>query len=404
MQFKRVKLTQMRTTDEIVQRCSREIERRGSELASGLIEMMTRAGRFPDWMQASPVLEATHSLTAESIVAEQRLLRRDELPDELPAADSALVEEAVNNASPVAMMIDGYRAGNRVQSAAWQQAVDEKNLDPELARAVIERAENFMFAYAGRMTELVTEAYVEGRQRRLRTTDHLRQSTVRALLDGERPTDNPLDYPAAGEHIAVVAGGEAELEEFNRLAARLDAKPLVLDAYSFPWWGWLGRSGRFDGAPLAPILKAFSELGHAGISSVEPSYEGFRESHRQALAAFAVSRARGRPVRFDEIAAEDLACRDREAARSFVEARLGCLADSSARADRLRETLLAYFASGHNNRAAAAQLGVHHQTVAQRLASVEADLGAPITELRLDLELALRAERFLEATEGLGSS
>lgn len=389
----------MPTIDEILSRTSHQLEKDAKELARRVIEIMNQADRFPEWMQASPVFEAAVEMTAESIIAEQRLLRGGELPEELPAADLALVDEAVENSSPVSMILDGYRAGQTVQVSACREVLDSTGTEAQLAREVVERAQAFMFAYAGRMTEMVTEVYLDARQRRLRTQDHLRQSTVRALLDGEEPGDNPLDYPAAGHHIAVVTEGRERLETLEQLAKDLDARVLVFDRFADPWWAWLGRSGAFDHQADSIIIERLARPSRAGVSSIGTSYAGFREGHRQALVAFKVSQSEGRGVTFAEIAAEDLACRDRAAARRFCSEKLSFLAASSARSQRLRDTLLAYFAAGHNNRAAAASLGVHHQTVASRLAAVESHLGATIADLRLDLELALRLERFLAATD-----
>ncbi len=391
----------MPTIDEILSRASHQLEQDASELARQVIEIMTQADRFPEWMRASPVFEAAVEMTAESIIAEQRLLRGGGLPDELPAADLALVEEAVENSSPVALILDGYRAGQTVQLSACRELVRAVGVEPQLAEEVIERAQAFMFAYAGRMTEMVTEAYLDARQRSLRTQENLRQGTVRALLDGEKPASTPLDYPATGNHIAVVAEGQRGLDTLEQLAKELDARVLVFDRFADPWWAWLGRSGGFDLQAPARVAEGLSAPSGCGVGSVGISFEGFRESHRQALVAFKVARYQGRGVPYPEIVAEDLACRDRDAARRFSRDRLRFFGDPSARSERLRETLHAFFAAGHNNRAAAASLGVHHQTVASRLATVESLLGATIAELRLELELALRLEQFLLATEDL---
>lgn len=56
-----------------------------------------------------------------------------------------------------------------------------------------------------------------------------------------------------------------------------------------------------------------------------------------------------------------------------------------------RQTLRAWFAVGHN----AAALGVHEQTVAQRLRAVEERTGRPVASRRAELETALRLRDLL---------
>lgn len=60
-----------------------------------------------------------------------------------------------------------------------------------------------------------------------------------------------------------------------------------------------------------------------------------------------------------------------------------------------------YFESSHNVAATAAALGVHHQTVANRVRAVEETLGAPVASRRAELELALRLRRCFEKPPSL---
>jgi DNA-binding PucR family transcriptional regulator len=58
----------------------------------------------------------------------------------------------------------------------------------------------------------------------------------------------------------------------------------------------------------------------------------------------------------------------------------------------LRETLRAYFSAEQNASSAAAALGVHQQTITNRLHAIEAQLGYPPSLRRAELEAALRIE------------
>jgi DNA-binding PucR family transcriptional regulator len=98
-------------------------------------------------------------------------------------------------------------------------------------------------------------------------------------------------------------------------------------------------------------------------------------------------------LRFEDVALEVLAGELRDDARAFIARELGELNEDSSRAGRLRETLQAYFVSGHNAAAAAAALGIHQQTVGNRLKAIEDQLGASVGSRRAELETALRLRR-----------
>jgi DNA-binding PucR family transcriptional regulator len=76
-------------------------------------------------------------------------------------------------------------------------------------------------------------------------------------------------------------------------------------------------------------------------------------------------------------------------ARDLVRRELGALAARDPATERLRETTLAYLRAGGNARDAAVLLGTHKNTVLYRLRSIEEQLGHPVLERRLMLEVAL---------------
>jgi DNA-binding PucR family transcriptional regulator len=68
------------------------------------------------------------------------------------------------------------------------------------------------------------------------------------------------------------------------------------------------------------------------------------------------------------------------------------LAEERDGGETLRETLRAYFATGHNASSAAAALGVRRHTVASRLRAIEERLKRTLSSCAAALELALRLE------------
>jgi DNA-binding PucR family transcriptional regulator len=124
--------------------------------------------------------------------------------------------------------------------------------------------------------------------------------------------------------------------------------------------------------------------------------EGFRRAHTEAQSAHRVALRRPAPVTlYDDVALEALAAEDDSRARAFVARELGPLAADDPRALTLRATLRAYFGVAQNASSAAALLGVHERTVANRLRAVEEHLGRPVSARHAELDTALRLHELL---------
>lgn len=191
-------------------------------------------------------------------------------------------------------------------------------------------------------------------------------------------------------------GGAEPAEAARRAAAHLDRTLLLVGILESRYWGWLG--GPQPSADLRGLLAGLELPDATQLSLGDPGLgaAGFRASHRQAQHAQVAGEHTGRAVtHYDDVALEALAGHDRAAARAFVARELGDLDADDRRAGRLRQTLLAWFRAGHNAAAAAAVLGVHEQTVANRLRAVEDRTGRPPAERRAELEMALRLRVYL---------
>jgi DNA-binding PucR family transcriptional regulator len=93
---------------------------------------------------------------------------------------------------------------------------------------------------------------------------------------------------------------------------------------------------------------------------------------------------------------EELLLDEAQAAHRFVVEELGELADDTERARRIRETLLASLSTGSQARAAA-ELGVHENTVRLRIRSATEKLGDDLANRRTELLVALRLRHALGA-------
>ena len=186
----------------------------------------------------------------------------------------------------------------------------------------------------------------------------------------------------------------------HKLAESIGAResPLFISIDHVTGWAWIplppnaasGALGRIravaETKPDAPWIAAGNPL---------PGIDGFRRSHQQAQDARGVAIASGANVpRF--IAASDpglavaaLVGNNLEAASTWVAEVLGPLSSPTESDERLRETLRVFLRTGSSNKAAAEELHLHINSVKYRVHRAVERRGRPISDDRLDVEVAL---------------
>lgn len=341
------------------------------------------------------------------------------LPDVAPGTVDATPEmqllgrDLARRGADVGVLLKAYRVGQRVM---WQELMDQvaaAGLDRELQGQVLA----FLWDHLSRTLEHVVEdvvaAYVTESEQRLEGRFARRAETIAAMLRGD-DIDVDLASTATGHRIsrhqtALVIWDSAAGKE-GGLGGRLDqlardiaeavgaGTPLIAPTGT-GLWAWLatGPAPALDTVASLPAVRSASDL-RVALGEPAPGVAGFRESHRQAMRAYDIARASARPsqvTRYVDVAVLGLLAQDEAAMRELVARELGGLAARDPATGRLRETLLAYLATGSSARAAD-RLTVHKNTVLYRLQQVEQLLGHPPDERRFELEAALR----LAATYG----
>ena len=359
---------------------------------------------LPEWAVESPELfNEMRSFAEESILVELSALKDGAtIPSTCPAVDADGARRTARF-GPLGPLLSGYRAGHAVQWETWFELVEQQELESAARRELLERGSHFFFAYADRLSRFVTAVYTDERERIVRTSEQRRMHVVREVLEGREGDTAALDYEIEGQHLGVVAWGPEAADTVRELAKTLDRRLLLVSVVDQSWWAWLGGS-RPLGQWAATVLEAFRPPANTrlAIGTEASGRDGFRRTHHQAISAQRASLHTDAPVtRFDEIALEALFSENVDEAKAFATRELRGLDGSDKRSERLRETLRAYFATGHNAAATASRLGVHEQTVAQRLRAVEERIGRPVASRRAELETALR---LLEYLRGLPAS
>lgn len=228
-----------------------------------------------------------------------------------------------------------------------------------------------------------------------------RRAIVQDILDGvpqERGGDAEaaLDYRLSQSHVCVlVPASEGErVEETLRAAANATgAQDLLTLALDASWCAWFGY-GMVAGVEVAGRLRdALCEAGlRATLGGPRDGTEGFRRAYQEASRAeelTAVLAGEGRILSYHDVALEDVLLQDTTQAALFADDELGALALDSPRAQRMRETLYTWLSTGSRT-ATATRLGVHENTVRQRLQSAVDVLGTNYQERRAELLSALK--------------
>jgi hypothetical protein len=387
-----------------------DLEARLDALADAILGRMDQ--RWPSWSTGTAFsLEQIREFGRRSLETELLAFRRDSLPKRCPELDAAAARMAARVGEPEPFL-SAYRAAQVTLWEAWFELVEDSDLDGAERREALSRGSDFFFRYSDLLSDYVAAVYREeairlrgdGRQRKF--------EAVKLLLKGD-PADlqgsaGMLDLELGQHHLGLVSWGESGEQAARELASVLGRRLLLVAPLAGTWWGWISGTRPLEGTARRAIER-FEPAQGAGLSigMEEFGEEGFRVTHRQAQRARLLApETEPSLTLYADVAVEALATENTEEARNFISRELGAIGDDSPTSQRIRETLTAYFAAEHNAASAAASLGIHQQTVANRLRAAEERLGHPISARRIELELALRLRRALETSDRgrLGSS
>jgi GGDEF-like domain/PucR C-terminal helix-turn-helix domain len=339
------------------------------------------------------------------------------VPDDLqaPAAAVEYARRLAQRGVPIVALVRAYRVGHG-RFLSW--CLDElagRSPDADLAAAVTSRMIDRSFRYIDRVSEQVITAYQQERDRWLLTQTAVRAARVRAMLGEEavdvEATESALGYRLHQHHLGVVAwvtdtvhgsDGLMRLDRLASAAARAfggQGRPLFVPRDESLAWIWIPVGG--NGSVSVDLLsKAFDNGDTSTRMAVgEPAYgvDGFRQTHRQAARAqdlALAARPGSRLTTFADVGAVALICADVDAARNWVWGTLGDLALDDEPHARLRDTLQIFLVTGSYT-VTAERMVLHKNSVQYRIRKAEEAMGARIEERHADVELALRACRYL---------
>ncbi|UGT56732.1 helix-turn-helix domain-containing protein [Nocardia asteroides] len=274
------------------------------------------------------------------------------------------------------------------------------------ALAAAARMADVVNGYIDQVIEGLIDIFESERRRWDARTDAARAAQVRAVLEADdldlASAEQMLSASLRGWHQFVLLWtppGTADPAGALRagtgvLATVWGRAQMAVEVDEHMRWIWLASTARpvLDTARLAADLRALPNLSMA-VGDPAPGLDGFRQSFRDAQLARAVAvaaRARG-VTRHAEVALAGLLADRVPDVQRWAERVLGGLMGADETAARLRETVRVFLDARGSYTDAAARLHVHKNTVHYRVRKAEEVLGHPLTEHRLDIEVALLA-------------
>ena len=332
-----------------------------------------------------------------------------------PAAALEYARRRAQRGTPLTALLRAYRLGHTCFSDWLLKELAQQANDAQMITATTMGMSKIVAGYVDQTSEEIVAAYTRERENWLRNRSAARAARIRDLLSGQRinvsATEATLGYRLRQYHVGLVcwAGdATAAVDNITRLEhaishvaakAACSGEPVFLPRDESSAWAWLplGIRDTFDAAE-ASTAGVDGDI-HFAFGDPAKGTAGFRLTHRQAIAAQAVALAAGTPppraVAFSEVAPVAMMLGSAELLRAWVLGTLAGLATDDEHHARLRDTLLVFLQTGGSYKATAERLVLHKNTVQYRIRKAEEGLGRPVGENRPDVELALRASRWL---------
>lgn len=375
-----------------------ELEVRLDHLAAEGLEAMR--GRVPRWVSETEEIWAQlGDCIRGTLRTEWAAFRDGFLPGRLPNIDETLIVMAAR-VGDLSSLLAGYRFAQMALWGSWFELIEASAAAAVVKRELLRHGSQYFFQYADLISRYMAEGYQRSVERAAEQGEHHRFQALKTLLEADPLAGSHLDVDLRNYHLGCVAWGEGAEEAVRGLAAELDRAAQLTMRLHNNWWGWLSgtrpltaeqRARLRDFQPPAGIRIAF------GLEGFGES--GFRATNHQALRAQWVAPPGPAVIHYEDVAVETLATEAESDARAFVAHELHGIDDPSAASARLRQTLAAYFAAELNAASAGAALGVHHQTVTNRLRVIEERIGHPLGPRHLELAVALRLRAALSGEE-----
>jgi len=389
------------------------VSRRAAAVSEDVYEVILR--EIPELRDDKPVLALLASSVHSNVGTCLQIMRHqiDLSAVQAPAASLEYARRLAQRGTPLTALLRSYRLGHTCFSDWLLKELARQADQAQLLSAATLGMSKIVAGYVDQTSEEMVAAYTRERENWLRNRSAARAARIRDLLSGARinatATEATLGYRLRQYHVGLVCwvgDAVAAADDITRLEhaiihvagkAGCPGEPVLLPRDESSAWAWLplGIRDTFDAAACA--VGVDGDI-HFAFGDAAKGTTGFRLTHQQAIAAQAVALAAGSPptaVAFSEVAPVAMMLGSSDLLRAWVLSTLGGLATDDEQHARLRDTLLTFLQMRGSYKATAERLTVHKNTVQYRLRKAEESLGRPVGANQDDVELALRASRWL---------
>jgi DNA-binding PucR family transcriptional regulator len=333
---------------------------------------------------------------------------RMQMEDIGPPAGFSFTDLAVQVGIPVGEIEMAYWVSSRGVWRRWFEIALEATAAGEGSiEEFIGPPTEILIQYVVDIVKIVVARYETVSEFNRRSRSDRQRLLVNRVLEDEllgpvEEIELELGYRFAGTHLGLALHAtQRPLAEqlIAHAAERLDADGSLLTQHGADLWlGWLHFAAPPPSSRQAAIRETFD---HPEVSvcagTAGSGIEGFRQSSGEAFAAAKLRRRLDGPNQFfwyQDVSLELCLLGDEPRARRFMQTELGDLNMSGERAERARQTLLTFLASGSISQTAS-QLFLHENTVRARVGQAQRMLAADLRGRRAEVLVALRLRALL---------
>ncbi|MFC9790270.1 PucR family transcriptional regulator [Rhodococcus sp. NPDC127528] len=407
---------------DVVVGIARGLDRRQGEITRTISALLAHE---IDELDEDPQLVELLEASVQGNVSTMIHVLANDIPVDHLQPTTAAVEYALRLAQRDVSSNSLVRAYHMGQDAMMRICFDEVSaldLPSRQSLAVLQHLSDVVYSYIDWITLYVFDAYEQERSRWIGAQANVHSTTIHTVLAGGAVDvaafESATGYRLEQHHVAVVVWstgaddgtGLTVLDRYVRDIARdlaTDGSPIVTAVDRRTLWAWLPfgrRQPTIDTAELAHGLPTGTGT-RVALGLPAAGLAGFRRSHEQAVAAYAVASVPNSPARhvvsFGDrgVAVVSLLAENLDSTRAWVWEVLGPLAADTEQAATLRATVSTYFATGESHLHTAQQMNLHRNTVKYRInkALGGSAPGGPGARSKLDVALALQVCEYLGA-------
>ncbi|MFE9442341.1 helix-turn-helix domain-containing protein [Streptomyces sp. NPDC006602] len=391
---------------DVARRTQADLENLTAEMTSMFVELI------PEFRHDDAVRRLMVASTASNLAAIFDMLALNISLDDItvPPAAAQYARRFAQHGLSLEALLRAYRLGEHMLVQRAMTTLGRLDLPTDAALAATSQIARLTNRYIDQVIEGVIAIFEDERSRWDARSDAARAAQVRAVLDTEgldlASAEKMLSTSLRGWHLAAIiwtqpGSPDPDASQLRAGAAMLSAAtgkaPLTISADERTHWAWISSTAK----PTINLPLLEHELGkHPALriavgDDPSPGLDGFRQTFRDAQRARTVAVTAADPHRalvlHSRVALAGLLVDHLAEVRTWAGRVLGGLMRGDDATLRLRETVQVFLDAQGSFTDAAARMHVHKNTVHYRVRKAEEILGHPLTENRLDIEVALLA-------------